>query len=276
MERARLEDLSFLLYLKNKVLLNNFVEQRVNEEVSLTASNTYQITVPSDFTPNPFSRGRGIVYYDEVNVSGYGPVPDESQEQQNRVVVYDSSNVVQSPSSYTVNYEKGQILNPVGFTPDTVTYFYNYVSVLESEVDPGEPERKLDLPCVVVSPEGQLRKTGLQLGGGKIVPRKVNLYVYATSQAERYDLVQVLMNGLEDRAITVFDYNQSNGLPINYDGTYNSSFSPTALTEVSGCMTFDNVSYRHLRGTKDYTYPERYRSVISLNLVTYVEQVNSL
>lgn len=271
MELARLSDLSLLFYIKNQVLLQGYFEFREKDSTSLISTGVYQIELPTGFTPSPFSRGRGVVYYDEVSVPGSGVITDESHEQQNRVIVYDASLVAQSSSNYTINYGNGQITNPVGFTPAYVSYYYHYVSVLESDTDPGESERKLDLPCIVISPEGQDKKKGLQLGGGKIVTRKVNLYVYATSQAERYDLVQTLMNGFEDRAISVKDYNQSNGLPLNYDGTYNAAFSPVSIDYVSGCMTFEDVTYRHLRGTKDYTYPERYRSVISINLVTYIE-----
>lgn len=272
MERARLENLSFIYYLKNRVLLENFIERREEDSLIQESSTSYRIVVPQGFKPNPLDKGRGLVYFDEISIPGYGVIPDESAEQQNRVIVYNQSNAVISGSQYTIDYAGGRVLNPIGFTPGTITYYYNYVSVFEADQDLPESERKIDLPYIVVSSDGQAIRKGMQLGGGKIIPRQVNLHIYATDQAERNDLVQILMDGLEDREITVVDFNQTNGLQLNYDGTYNTNFSSTPSEEISGCMSFENITYRHLRGTRDYTYPERYRSTISLNLVTYVER----
>ena len=94
MERARLENLSFIYYLKNRVLLENFIERREKDTLIQESSTSYKITLPSGFTPNPLDKGRGLVYFDEIDVPGYGVIPDESGEQQSRVVVYNQSNAV--------------------------------------------------------------------------------------------------------------------------------------------------------------------------------------
>ena len=231
----------------------------------------YRITVPEGFTPNPFQRGRGIFHYDELYFPNVGYVPDTTEEQEDIVIVYNSIGGVIPSSEYKVDYINGRILNPTGDIPSSVTYKYRYVAVLDADTNPIEQERPIDLPYVVVSSEGQNQRIPLQLGGGKITYRRVTIYVYAVNQAERDDIVQTVMDKLEDRAISVIDFNHTNGLQLNYDGTYNSNYVPVMVSNISGCMNFSDVSYRHRRGTRDHTYGERYRSTISLHFVVHVE-----
>jgi uncharacterized protein YaaQ len=269
MERARLEDLSLIYYIKNEVFLKGYIEERIKDVALAESPGVYQIQVPDGFLPSPFQRGRGLLYYDEIIVSGVGPIPDKSSEQSSRVTVFDAGGGVLPTTEYKVDYRRGRILTTT-VTPATVSYFYNYVSVIDADEDVREGNKKLDLPFVVVESQGQGKADPLELGGGKITPRKVNILVYATNQAERDDLTQALMDRLEFRGLQVTDFNFTGGFVLNFDGTFNTGFSSIALSGVSK-MQFENVSYRYRKGTRDFTLGERYRSVISLDVRVWVE-----
>lgn len=265
MELSRLIDINLAYYVRNNILVPAMSEFVENASLTQVSSTEFGISVPPSFYPNPFAEGRGIIYYDEVLASGVGYVPDDSHEQLTKVVVKDSGSSIIPPTDYDINYKGGKLIN-VTNTPNTISYYYNYVSVLDAY----EPDSiKLDLPFVAIDSNAQAPINPLELGGGKITNRIINIHVYASNKAERDDIVQFLHKGFENKSTPIVDFNSSNGFILNYNGTFNSNFNKTFLSG-SSKIFFTGVSSRNVPGTRDFTYSERYKAIVSLVARVYI------
>jgi hypothetical protein len=181
--------------------------------------------------------------------------------------VYDSSNVVISNSDYKIDYRNGKIYRIGGAIPSKISYEFPYIAVLDAYNEDNRESDKLDLPFIAADTSGQDKLKPLEIGGGKITDRITKIHVFCKNTAERDDVTQTLLDNIEERCCELIDFNL-NGFPLNYDGTYNSSFIPVQL-DMASRIFFENVSYIDVPGTRDFTYGERYKSIINLNMRVY-------
>ena len=121
-------------------------------------------------TPSPTSTGRGLIFFDDYDVSGK-MVADTSQEQTSKVAVTGAT-------TYTLNYLNGTVANP-DTAPTAITYSWNYVSVISGWPGTNPPP----LPFISMGTDGR-RKDGFQLGGGVKNSSTMYFYVFATSDAD--------------------------------------------------------------------------------------------
>jgi len=258
-------------------------------EISTPCSYVY--TALTDMVPEPTDRGRGWVYFDEgfeiclCNSSTCSGTPEQS----NRVTVYDcvvSGNtetlVPISNSEYIIDYMDGRIITSGTVDPGYISYYWNYVSV----VDEWAAIEAADPPVIVIDVHGT-DKMGFQLGGGKKVVRKVDIHIFATCTAERNDMVETLYDGLYLKSAPIYDFPQ--GSVLDYDGTWygrkenmnkqETLFDRTIISG-SGNMQFENVVARHVnlpllmtRNRNEVMLSDlnAYRSKISFDLITYTE-----
>lgn len=244
--RLRLENISIFNYIKYESISPAFSEYKQNEPLVYNSSTgAYETQITRE--PLPTSEGRGWVFFDDYDVNGDGVmVADTSQEQTSKVVV-------NGAATYTINYLNGSILNP-DTTPTDVSFYWNYVSVIPSWPGTTPPP----LPFVSMGIDGR-EKDGFQLGGGVKNMSTVYFYVFATSDAERDDISEVVHDALFNRTITIKDF--SDGGYLNYDGTYNTALSRPLPN--FGRLRFLKISHKNIHSPDDIIELNRYRSVIS-------------
>lgn len=242
--RLRLEALSFYNYIKYQIVPAYFSEQVSDEPlVYNTSLNAYLPQGTTD--PDATSTGRGWVAFDDY-VVGSRTIPDLSREQTSKVSVVGAS-------SYTINYLNGCITNP-NTTPTSVSYYWNYVSVVSSWPGANPPP----LPFISVGIENS-KKGGFQLGGGVKNIRTVYIDIFATTSSERDDISEVIHDALFDKYISILDF--SDGSYLNFDGTFNTSLSLPVSS--LGTIYFVDVDQRNSYFPSDWSDLNRYRSVVS-------------
>lgn len=286
MTKLRKEDLSLYYYIKDSVLID-FAE--LEEDVPLeyvpaiSSETSFVYEALTDMLPSPTARGRGWLYFDTV--SGTSPFCDRglpTREQSDRVTVYDSLGATISGNNYIVDYIDGRIVTSGTVSPVEVSYDWHYVSV----VDEWAAIQAEDPPVVVIDTHGT-DKSGYQLGGGRKEGRKVSIHIFASSTAERNDIVEKIYDSLYLKSIPIYDFPQ--GSVLDYDGTFynrkNNLDKDTNLfdrTVVSGVgnLFFDNVTSRHVnlplvmsRGTDQVMLSDlnAYRSKISFDMFSYTD-----
>lgn len=287
MYKIRKEDLSVYRYLRDLVLVD-FIEFQEKDELVLNKARSDNTTSVYDIvsytTPSPFEHGRGIVYFDELNneclvntdtVSG-------TPEQSNRVFVYDESLTTISGNLYRVDYVDGKVIIPAYIEPKYIDYYYQYISL----VDEWSGLTAASAPVVVLDIAGT-NKSGYQLGGGKKVTRRSNIYIFASSASERADITELIYDGLYLKTCPLYDF--PTGSVLEYDGTfYNSKNSTDKSTNlfsravVSGTsnLRFDDVEARNInlplttsRRNESATLSDlnAFRARISFDLVSYTQ-----
>jgi hypothetical protein len=307
MTKLRKEDLSLYYFIKD-VVLSDFIEQEelipLNFIQESSTSDSFVYEALTEMLPNPNDRGRGWCYFDELNsrgdsclgyfnlVSGtrydgleiYG-VP----EQTDRVTVYSSTTVsgqiVYTPinaDDYMIDYIDGRIITDGTVIPTHVSYYWNYVSIVDewAAVEASEP------PVVVIDIQGT-DKSGYQLGGGKKIVRKVDLHIFASNTAERNDIAETLYDALYLGGCPLMDFPL--GSVLDYDGTwYGRRYMSNKLTSlfdrvtVSGTsnLMFENVTNRHInlplimsRNMNEIFLSDlnAYRSKISFDMFSYTD-----
>lgn len=234
MKKARKEDISLHHYIRNEVL-KDFIETEKNvplvylDDISReSGSAVYQ--AQSNMDPDPISVGRGWVYVDS-SVS--------RTEQTSSVIVYDRYGAVISGSNYDVDYIDGRVIFPdKSYNPAAVTYKWYYTAV----VDEWDLVQASDVPVVVVDMLG-FSKEGFQLGGGKRVPRRVNIHIFASNQAEREDLSEAIYDGLYLKSCPLEGL--EHGTMIDWDGRWNPDYTFTTMSGHS-YLKFENVRARNV------------------------------
>lgn len=306
MKLLRKEDLSLYLYIKD-VILQDFVE---NEEFvplqlmpELCGQNSYVYSATTNMLPTPTERGRGWRYFDPPSgdlpcqpyptvsgLNGDGDPAFGTPEQSSMIEVYDttSSGLSLVPwQNYMIDYIDGRIITSIKFNSAVVSYYWNYVSV----VDEWAAVQASDPPVVVIDMYGT-DKEGYQLGGGRKSVRKVDLHVFASDPGERNDIVEVLYDGLYNRSCALFDF--PTGSVLDFDGTFygrrdlvdripNPSnkltylFDRKTIPNISQ-LFFDSVTSRHVNlpivmtsGSDEIVLSDlnAYRSKVSFNMFTY-------
>ncbi len=325
MKHLRKEDISLYYYIKDKILCD-FVEKEEAVPLGLmemlstpnidSTTPSYVYEAQTTMLPNPIERGRGWVYFDAsddggsglyITVSGTradGLAINGVKEQSNRIVVYNDYTIDTSGTithigilpedEYMVDYIDGRIVTSgtASYTPRYVDYHWHYVSV----VDEWAAVQAADPPVVVIDIQGT-DKGGYQLGGGRMVTRKVDIHIFASNMAERNDLVETLYDGFYLKSAPILDIPL--GTALDYDGTWywrrNNTNKLETLFDIrtvrdaevpdpNGCaignMRFDNVTTRHIslplimtRSRDEVMLSDlnAYRSKISFDLVSYTD-----
>ena len=231
MKRLRKEDLSLNHYIRYNIL-NEYIEREYNvpldyiSDISEPTSQVYEAT--SSMIPLPTDIGRGWVYID-----AYGDII----EQQNAVIVYDSLGSTIS-GGYMIDYVDGRIVTSGTVTPAAVTYKYFYVAL----VNEWEDVESAGVPVVVVSLES-FEKVGFQLGGGKRVPRRGHLHIFASNRAERDDLLELLYDGINEKCCP--NQNWTKGSMLSWDGVFNNDYVYETI-QYSSNLHFENVVARNI------------------------------
>jgi len=128
-----------------------------------------------------------------------------------------------------------------------------------------------DVPVVVVDIVSFI-KEGFQLGGGKRVPRRVHLHVFASNTAERDDLVEVLYDGIYLKSCAMQEFNK--GTMIDWDGTFNDNYE-YSVVDGSCYLKFENLASRNInppllgipsRDVTMLTDLNRYRARLSFDM----------
>jgi len=288
MSRLRKEDLSLYYYIKD-IVLQDFIEVeelvrlRYMQEISSSASYVYEAL--TEMVPRPTDRGRGWVYFDGDlqaqclrNTATYSGTPEQS----NRVTVFDAVYSGISDQEYIIDYMDGRIITSGTVTPVYASYYWNYVSV----VDEWAAIEAADPPVIVIDIHGT-DKAGFQLGGGKKPIRKVDIHIFASSTAERNDIVETLYDGLFNKSTPLYDF--PTGTVLDYDGTFygrkanpnkeETLFDRSTIVGTSNLM-FNKVSARHVnlplvmsRGRNEVMLSDlnAYRSKISFEMFSYIQ-----
>lgn len=285
MTMVRKEDLSLYYYIKD-IALCNFIEQEEGVSLSLieemSTSQTYVYEAVTSMLPSPTERGRGWVYFDTASgTQCHRNYP--TLEQSNRVTVYDASASGISDSEYVIDYLDGRVITSGTVTPASIDYYWNYVSV----VDEWAAIEAADPPVLVIDIHGT-DKGGYQLGSGVKVTRKVDIHIFASSPAERNDLVDTIYNALYLKSFPIYDFPQ--GSVLDYDGLFYgrrnnmdktaTPFDRTTVSGVIGSMEFNKVTSRHInlplimsRGRNEVSLSDlnAYRSKVSFEVQYYTE-----
>lgn len=253
MFNLRKEDYSVYLYIKDTVL-KPFMEFQEKDPVSLlpelSQGTTLVYQIDTELMPSPFDVGRGLVHFDEdfdsclVNCT----TCSGSSEQIERVIVYDAALNVIPGTSYMIDYVDGRIITASGLIPAYVDYYWYYVSV----VDEWPAVQAAGPPVIVLDLYGT-DKGGYQLGGGKLVARKGNIHIFASSSAERKDIQEVLFEGMFNKNCPLYALDK--GAVLDFDGTFHGRrntpnkestlFSRETVANISN-LYFEDVSARHV------------------------------
>jgi hypothetical protein len=232
MKKFRKEDLSLHHYIRYNIL-HEYIETDTTAPLAylpdISAPDSMVYESESNREPSPTSLGRGWVYID-----AYGDVT----EQQNAVTVYDSVGSVISGSEYLVDYIDGRVITSGSVTPATVTYKYFCVSL----VNEWQHVEAAAVPVVVIDLNA-FEKVPFQLGGGKRIPRRGYLHIFATNQAERDDLMELLYDGINEKCVS--NQNWTKGSMIDWNGTWNDDYI-YELVQYESNLHIENVRARHI------------------------------
>lgn len=255
--RTELEHKSLVYYIKEVILAAEYSQEVQNVPLVLDPNlyngaqrTDYKIISPSGPFGNLHANvGRGLLsfevrdinpcmVYDETT-SGYVPIygtpfEDNSfyfpmEREATLITVRDQFGSPMEKNWYQVDYNKGRIRFPApttptgvvtsGLVPTSIDYRFHLVSVLD-----GYPtkENLPELPIVAVYPEKQ-KPDKLQIGPGVEFERQYSIDVFATSNANRRNLLGALESGLHNKHAPVIDFNRV-GEPLTHWGTINSNF----------------------------------------------------
>ena len=227
--------------------------------------------------PNFLDEGRGWVFFEPVSADNCVINSIPNTEQTTRITVYNEVGAVIDAVNYTVVYSDGAIIASGGTTtpqgvPTTVDFTQYYVSVIDGW--PGiEPP---DVPIVAIDMMG-FTKNPRQLGGGRITDRRVAVHIFAASGAERDDLTEFIHDAMYNRHIPIVDFR--NGEPLNYDGTYNTSYTGNILnTNVNddALFYFRDLKVEIINGRSDWSDLNRWRSKITFTMRSYRDGLDFL
>lgn len=287
MYKLRKEDLSVYRYFRD-IVLKDFNEYQEKDELifnndrSTSSLAVYSISTLN--TPYPFEHGRGIVYFDDlentclVNTTTISGTPEQS----NRVYIYDENLTLLDENLYRVDYVDGNILIDPSIVPKYIDYYWHYISL----VDEWSNLSAASAPVVVLDIAGTI-KTGYQLGGGKKIIRKGNIYIFASSSSERSDLTELIYDNMYLKNCPLYDFERGSVLDFdgtffnrknNYDKTTN-LFSRNTISGTSN-LRFEEVEARNInlpltmsRRNESATLSDlnAFRSRISFDLVSYTQ-----
>jgi hypothetical protein len=182
-----------------------------------------------------------------------------------------------------IDYLDGRIITSGTCLPTFVSYAWHYVSIVDewAAIEAAAP------PVIVIDLYGT-DKAGYQLGGGRKVIRKVDIHIFASSPAERNDIVETVYDSLYNKSCPLYDFPE--GTMLDFDGTWfkrkedlnklTSVFDRTTVPDIIGNLQFENTTSRNvslpLVMTRDSNAVmlsdlNAYRSKISFDLVSYTK-----
>lgn len=266
---ARMEDMSLQHWIKGALIPLKWVETVTNVPLTFN-SDKQRFEAEIVWLPNFLDEGRGWVYFDAVGTNSCVLNSIPKTEQTTRIEVFNESGSTISSSNYTVNYIEGAIVASGGTTtpqgvPTTINFAQYYVSTIDGWPGTSPPE----LPVVAVEMT-DYDKRPFQLGGGRKAVRNAAIHVFATSSSERDDLTEFLFDALYNRHIPVIDFRD--GEPLNYDGTYNTTFSGSLLqlsTNDDSLFYFRDIKARIINSRQDFSDLNRWRSKITFTMESY-------
>jgi len=266
----RMEDMSLQHWLKDVVLPLKWAERVINDPL-IYNNDKQRVEAQIIWLPNFLDEGRGWVFFDPGGTGSCVTTDIPTTEQSTRVTVKNAAAATITSSLYTVNYLDGAIILPGGATttaegvPTTVDFTQFYASFIDGWPGTEPPE----LPIVSVEISG-FKKDPFQIGGGRKAIRAVSIHIFASSSAERDDLTEFLYDAVYNRHIPVFDFRE--GEPLNYDGTFNSSWAGTLLqldTNDDSLFYFRDVKATNITGRQDWSDLNRWRSKITFVMESY-------
>ncbi len=266
---ARMEDMSLQHWIKGALLPLKWVENVTNVPLNFNADKA-RFEADIVWLPNFLDEGRGWVYFDVVSTGSCVLNSIPSTEQTTRITVFNEIGGTISSSNYTINYVDGAIVASGGTTtpegvPTTIEFVQYYVSIIDGWPGTTPPE-----PPIVAVELLNYDKQPFQLGGGRKSVRNGAIHVFATSSAERDDLTEFLFDAMYNRHIPVLDFRD--GEPLNYDGTFNTTFSGTLLqldTNDDSLFYFSNVKATYINARQDWSDLNRWRSKITFTTESF-------
>ena len=249
----RIYELSIINYLKYEILPLYFLEQQTNVPlIENPDTDVGGYVADTKMDPLPTSEGRGWAIFDEATVAGK-QVVDTTGEQS-------SSIVVNGATSYVIDYLNGAIKNP-NTIPTSISYYWNYVSFIASwpgAVPPPLPVISLDV--------SESSRSGFQLGGGSKDVLNCAIYVFASNEVEKRDIVSVIHDALFSRNVPIRNWHD--GGYLKYDGTFNTGFVPTPVSGLT-LGYFTNVEAQLSGFRIDWSEINRHRSKITFELEVF-------
>jgi hypothetical protein len=269
MKALRKEDLSLHHYVKIYAL-QNFIEEEKNIPLSYvdeeSSPGSYVYESKSNMQPLPISRGRGWVYLDN-------PTDTTEQTSSGTISVYDSEYDIIDSSNYMIDYIDGRVIlvNPA-IVPATINYKWHYVSTVDEWLDMQEVS---ELPVIVVG-ISKFHKEGFQLGGGRYVPRQIDINIFASNGAEKDDLTECLYDALYQKSCSYQSFPK--GTSLDWDGTWNNNYQYTTVSGSSN-LKFTNVIATTVRVATATPSTDvsilsdinRYRSRVSFDMMHWEE-----
>ena len=254
------DDVSLYYWLKNKAIGPTFSETLIKQPV-IPVSGGFQIQTSQ--LPNPFSKDRGIIYYDYID-NGTEVVPDLSHEQTTQVTLYDLDNNIIPVDNYRVDYINGMITGVTGGqSPTKASFTWHYVSTMQGW--PGE--NPPPLPIVSLFQTGQ-KTRGYQLGPGELDCYRYSIYIFATSLAERKELSMRVYKALYNKSAPSYDF-ATYGQPLNFDGTFNADFTGQLVSGKSCNMFFEELALNYIPSREGWDELNRYRSELKFAVEVY-------
>ncbi len=266
---ARMEDMSLQHWIKGALLPLKWVENVTNVPLVFNADKA-RFEADIVWLPNFLDEGRGWVYFDPVGAGSCVVNSIPSTEQTTRIEVLNETGGTISSSNYTVNYADGAIVASGGTTtpdgvPTTIEFVQYYVSIID-----GWPGTEPPTPPVVAIELLNYDKQPFQLGGGRKAVRNGAMHIFATSSSERDDLTEFLFDAIYNRHIPVLDFRE--GEPLNYDGTFNTTFSGSLLqlnTNDDSIFYFRNVKATYINARQDWSDLNRWRSKVTFTMESF-------
>lgn len=266
---ARLEDQSLQHWLKGTLLPLKWVEKVINVPLNFNSDKSrYEAEIT--WLPNFLDPGRGWVYFDPYGTNSCVVNSVPATEQTSRITVYNENGAVIDSSHYTINYLDGAIIASGGTsTPDglptTIDFFQYYVSIVDGWPGTDPP----DAPVIAVE-MGGYRKDPYQLGPGRIARRNMTIHISATSSSERDDLTEFIYDALYNRHLAVLDFRE--GEPLNYDGTYNTSWAGNILqlnNNDDALFYFRNIRAETINLRQEWSDLNQWRSKVTFVAESY-------
>lgn len=261
LSRSELEHQSLFIYLKEAVLAREFSQEIQNEplinefrEFNGIVPSGYLIVDPnnSKFGKKSSSEGRGWLSFDTTNyntsyvynetISGYVPTYNTpffnnsfsipTKREYNYIKVRDQYGDLMDRSWYQLDYNNCRVRYPCpttpsgvvisGLKPTSIDYRFHSVSIVD-----GYPSNETipELPIISIYPVTELIN-GIQIGPGVEFKRSYRIDIFATDNANKRQLVDIIKQALFNKHVPVIDFNRS-GYPLKNHGVINNNFIQT-------------------------------------------------
>jgi len=258
LERSELEFQSIFHYLKEGVLAHEFSVEVQNDTLKRdirpgvdgnAAARVYLInSEDSAYGDLQSTKGRGWLSFElsDINpceiydkttsgfVSTYGtefyntPYSIPTERESSLIIVRDQNDDVIPRDYYRVDYKDCRIRWPSNTTPSgvaltkiptSIDHRFHMVSLYDGYPTDSDPST---LPIVCIYPMNE-NTEGLQIGPGAEYHNKYAIDIFASNNAEKRNILNLLKNALYNRSAPVIDFNRI-GEPLKQWGVVNEDF----------------------------------------------------